>query len=432
MEKELLTLNNICKWYGDPKKPALVLDHIHLVVKEHEFIIILGKSGCGKSTLLRIIAGLIEPNEGEVLYHGEKFTSHSPRVAMVFQSHALFPWLNVLENVELGLEALGLKPSERRKRALEAIDLIGLDGYESAFPKELSGGMRQRVGFARALVVNPDILLLDEPFSALDVLTAENIRNDLMELWIEQRIPTKAIIMVSHNVIEAVELASRLIILNHNPGSILKEIEVPLIYPRDETSHLFQNFVDKVYTSLLSTTEYPSPIKAKIVIGMDYRLPDISIHRLQGLMDALMEPPYHGKADIFALADSENLSAKEALPLFEAFDLLGFAHISKGDIELTNSGKALSQGDILERKKIFAYHLMRNIPLVRHVCHVLQDSPRKRIAKEKFLRELEDLMPTIDAQNNLSIIINWGRYAELFSYDNHTEMLSFENPEIEG
>ena len=311
MEKELLTLNNISKWYGDRKKQALVLDHIHLVVKEHDFITILGKSGCGKSTLLRIIAGLIEPDEGEVLYQGEKFTPASPRMAMVFQSHALFPWLNVLENVELGLEALDLKPHERRKRAIEAIDLIGLDGYESAFPKELSGGMRQRVGFARALVVNPDILLLDEPFSALDVLTAENIRNDLMELWIEQRIPTKAIIMVSHNVTEAVELASRVIILNHDPGRILKEINLLLIYPRDETSHLFQDFVDNIYTTLLSTAEYPSHIKAKTVVGMDYRLPNISIHQLQGLMDALMEAPYHGKADIFALADSENLSTND-------------------------------------------------------------------------------------------------------------------------
>lgn len=432
MEKTLLSLNNISKWYDAPKKSVLVLDHIHLDVKENEFITILGKSGCGKSTLLRIIAGLIEPNEGCVLYHGKNFTPTSPRIAMVFQSHALLPWLNVLENVELGLEALNLKVHERRKRALEAIDLIGLDGYESAFPKELSGGMRQRVGFARALVVNPDILLLDEPFSALDVLTAENIRNDLMELWIEKRIPTKAIIMVSHNVAEAIELASRLVILNHDPGRILKEIEVPLLYPRDETSHLFQEFVDTVYTTLLSTAESPSAIRKKVTIEMDHRLPEISIHRLQGLMDALMEAPYHGRADIFAIAESENLSAKEALPLFEALDILGFAQISKGDIELSNSGKALCHGDILERKKIFAYHLMRNIPLVRHVYHLLQDSPRKRIAKEKFLNELKELMPMEEAQKNLSIIINWGRYAELFSYDNHTEMLNLENPEVGG
>lgn len=429
MEKELLTLNNVSKWYGNGHKPSLVLNNIHLNVKENEFITILGKSGCGKSTLLRIIAGLIEPNEGEVFYEGKKVTPQFPRIAMVFQSHALFPWLNVLENVELGLEALGLSQHEQRKRALAAIDLIGLDGYESAFPKELSGGMRQRVGFARALVVNPDILLLDEPFSALDVLTAENIRNDLVELWIEKRIPTKAIIMVSHNVIESVEMSNRLIILNHDPGRILKEMDIPLIYPRDETSHVFQNLVDKVYTTLLSTAEYPSRARA---IGMNYRLPDVSIHRMQGLMEALMEAPYHGKADIFALADSENLSAKESLPLFESLELLGFSRISKGDIELTSSGTACSQGDILERKKIFAYHLMRHIPLISHIYHELQENPHQRIPKEKFSKKLTEFMSKTDAENNLSVVINWGRYAELFSYDHQTQMLNLENPEVEG
>ena len=436
MTKDLLIIDNISKWYGDPQKPTLILDHINLTVKEYEFITILGRSGCGKSTFLRIIAGLIDPNEGQVLYEGEKFTRDSPRIAMVFQSHALFPWLNVLENVELGLEALSLNSSERRRRSLEAIDLIGLDGYESAYPKELSGGMRQRVGFVRALVVNPDILLLDEPFSSLDILTAENIRNDLMELWIEKRIPTKAIIMVSHSVIEAVDLASRLIIFNHDPGRILKEINVPLLYPRDETSQHFKDLVDQVYTTLLTTAEPPSAVKkgekAKVAIGIDYRLPEISIHMLQGLMDALMEAPYHGKADIFALAESENLSANDSLPLFETLELLGFSQIFKGDIELSHSGKALCKADILERKKIFAYHLMRHIPLAHHIYHVLQDLPKQRAPIKRFLKELKGFMPTEDALKVLAVIINWGRYAELFSYDTQTEMLSLENPGVEG
>lgn len=430
MAKDLLIIDNISKWYGDPQKPVLILDHINLIVKEKEFITILGKSGCGKSTFLRIIAGLIGPNEGQVLYEGKKFTNDSPRIAMVFQSHALFPWLNVLENVELGLEALNLSPSETRKRSLEAIDLIGLDGYESAYPKELSGGMRQRVGFARALVVNPDILLLDEPFSSLDILTAENIRNDLMELWIEKRIPTKAIIMVSHSVIEAVDLANRLIIFNHDPGCILKEINVPLLYPRDETGQHFKDLVDQVYTTLATTAELPSAgEKAKIIIGIDYRLPNISIHQLQGLMDALREAPYHGKADIFALAESESLSANDSLPLFETLELLGFSHISKGDIELTHSGRAFCEADILERKKIFAYHLMRHIPLAHHIYHVLQDLPKKQISIKRFLKELKAFMSIEDALKVFTVIINWGRYAELFSYDTQTERLSLENPE---
>ncbi len=432
MEKDLLTIDNISKWYGDPKKPALVLDHISLKVRENDFITILGKSGCGKSTFLRIIAGLIQPSEGSLFYQGKKYTPTHPRFAMVFQSHALLPWLNVLENVELGLEALGLTQRESRHRSLEAIDLIGLDGYESAYPKELSGGMRQRVGFARALVVNPDILLLDEPFSALDILTAENIRNDLMELWIEKRIHTKAIIMVSHSVTEAVDLANRLVILSHDPGRIITEIDVPLRYPRDETSHNFQIIVDKTYTALLSTAEPALPKKdgkAKVTAGIDYRLPEISIHKLQALMDALMEPPHHGKADIFALAESQNLSANESLQLFEALELLGFAKIAEGDIELTDSGKALCKGDILERKKVFAYHLMRHIRLARHIYHALQDLPKQQAPKEKFVKELKRFMSTEEALRTLSVIINWGRYAELFSYDTQRDILSLENPE---
>ncbi|MEB3703159.1 Nitrate/sulfonate/bicarbonate ABC transporter ATP-binding protein [Candidatus Bealeia paramacronuclearis] len=435
MANNLLTLTSISKSFGSSEMPSQVLDQIQMSIKENEFVTILGRSGCGKSTLLRIIAGLIEPNSGEILYQNKKFTRDSPRLAMVFQSHALFPWLNVLENVELGLEALGFTHAQRRRRALEAIDLIGLDGYESAYPKELSGGMRQRVGFARALVVNPDILLLDEPFSALDVLTADNIRNELMELWIEKHIPTKAIIMVSHNVAEAVELSNRLIILNHDPGRIVKEIDISLIYPRDETSQHFQTIVDDVYTTLMATAEHPASLKkgekAKRVIGIDYRLPDVSIQMFQGLMDSLLEAPYHGKADIFALADSESLSVTDSLPLFEAIEFLGFAQISKGDIELTNSGKALCQADILERKKIFAYHLMRHVPLAKHIYHALQDTPRNRVTKEKFLREMEGLMPLDEAEENISIVIDWGRYAELFAYDSQTEILSLENPQAE-
>ncbi|MDK3159981.1 nitrate/sulfonate/bicarbonate ABC transporter ATP-binding protein [Kamptonema cortianum] len=431
MTKDLLTIDAISKWYGEAPKLTPILSQINLTVKENEFIAILGKSGCGKSTFLRILAGLVSPNEGKVLYQGLPFTATFPRIAMVFQSHALLPWLNVLENVELGLEALGLSHSERKQRSLEAIDLIGLDGYESAYPKELSGGMRQRVGFARALVVNPDILLLDEPFSALDILTAENIRNDLMELWIEKRIPTKAIIMVSHSVIEAIALANRLVIFNHDPGRIVKEIEVPLRYPRDETSLHFKNLVDTVYTTLLTTKELPAGAKAKVVIGIGYRLPDISIHKLQGLMDALIEAPYHGKADIFALAEAENLSANDSLPLFEALELLGFAKIATGDIELTPSGKALCEADILERKKVFAYHLMRHIPLAAYIYHTLQDFPKQMSSRQKFLKELKAYMSIEEAIETLSIIINWGRYAELFAYDTERDQLSLESFEVE-
>ena len=429
MTKDLLTINAVSKWYGEAKN--LALSEINLTVKENEFISILGKSGCGKSTFLRILAGLKVPNEGEILYQGLPFTHTHPRIAMVFQSHPLFPWLNVLENVKLGLEALGLSHSEMEKRSRNAIDLIGLDGYESAYPRELSEGMRQRVGFARALVVNPDILLLDEPFSALDILTAENIRNDLMELWIEKRISTKAIIMVSHSVVEAIALANRVIVFNHNPGRILKEIEVPLRYPRNQTSLQFKKLIDMVYTTLLTTKELPTDNKARVAIDISYRLPQISIHKLQGLMNILIEAPYYGKADVFALAESENLSANDSLPLFEVLELLGFAKIAKGDIELTPSGKALCEADILERKKVFAYHLMRHIPLAAHIYHTLQDLPKQTSSRQRFLKELKTYISIEEATETLSVIINWGRYAELFAYDTEQDQLSLEKSEAE-
>jgi len=437
MAEDLLTINSITKWFGDPAMPNLVLDHIQLSIKEGDFVTMLGRSGCGKSTLLRIIAGLIQPNEGEVLYQGKKFTDESPRLAMVFQSHALFPWLTVLENVELGLGSMDLTPNTMRRKALEAIDLIGLDGYESAYPKELSGGMSQRVGFARALVVDPDVLLLDEPFSALDVLTADTIRNDLLELWVEKRIPTKAIIMVSHNVNEAVTLSNRLIVLGHDPARIIMDTNVPLIYPRDDTSQHFQAIVDSVYTALMTPAESSATgakgekVVVKPAIGLDYLLPQASINQFRGLMDVLYEPPYNGKADIFALAESENLTIKESLPLFEAIELLGFAKSTDGDIALTDSGKALCRADFLEIKKMFAYQLLRHVPLAKHIYSQLQDDPRKRLSKKEFLKNMERFMPEEDAKANLSIIINWGRYAELFAYDDHNEVLSLENPTAE-
>src|SRR6516165_3745930 len=248
MNVPLLRTEGVCKTYRMPDHLArLVLDHLDFTLGDDEIVAILGKSGSGKSTFLRVLAGLVPPSDGVVEYRGKKVTEPVHGIAMVFQSYALFPWLTVLGNVELGLEAQGVAGAERRRRAVDAIDLIGLDGFESAYPKELSGGMRQRVGFARALVVNPDILLLDEPFSSLDVLTAETLRGDLMELWTSGRMPTKGIIFVSHNIEEAVEIADRIIIFGSDPGHIRAEIAVTMPRPRDVTSPRFQQIVDEVY-----------------------------------------------------------------------------------------------------------------------------------------------------------------------------------------
>jgi NitT/TauT family transport system ATP-binding protein len=421
----------VCKSFKTPDRAGrLVLDHIDFRLKDGEIVAVLGKSGSGKSTFLRILAGLVEPSSGHIHYRGHAVHGPAHGIAMVFQTFALFPWLTVLGNVELGLEALGIARPERRERALAAIDLIGLDGFESAYPKELSGGMRQRVGFARALVVNPDILLLDEPFSALDVLTAETLRGDLMDLWLGRRIPTKGILFVSHNIEEAVEIADRIAIFGSDPGIIRSEIAVPLARPREWGSAGFRQIVDQVYAQL---TTVPGREAGKRgakpeSIGIAYRLPPAPVQQLSGLIDTLVEAPYHGRADLPHLADSVGLETDDLLPLLEALQILGFAQVGGGDIEITAAGRTYAEADIQHRKVIFGEHLVRYIPLAAHIRRVLDERPGHRAPKARFLRELEDHLDEEEADEVLETIINWGRHAELFAYDYDSEVLSLENP----
>jgi NitT/TauT family transport system ATP-binding protein len=429
MTVPLLRTEGVSKTYRMPDHIGrLVLDHLDFTLSDGEIVAILGKSGSGKSTFLRILAGLVPPSDGVVEYRGQRVSEPAHGIAMVFQTYALFPWLTVLGNVELGLEALGVAGTERRRRAVDAIDVIGLDGFETAYPKELSGGMRQRVGFARALVVNPDILLLDEPFSQLDVLTAETLRGDLLDLWQARRIPTKGIVMVSHNIEEAVEMADRILIFSSDPGRIRADIPVPLARPRASENAGFRHIVDQVYTLL--TTEpgrdgrrgaRPEPI------GIGYRLPDASVQQLSGLIDALTEAPYRGRADLPQLADEEKLVMDELFPLIETLQLLGFAHVSSGDIELTALGRSYAAADMLARKQLFAEAVLKHIPLAAHIRRVLDERPGHRAPAARFLRELEDHLSEAEAQRVLDTLINWGRHAEILSYDSDTEVLSLEN-----
>ena len=419
----------VSKTYRTPDHIGrLVLEKIDFTLHDGEIVAVLGKSGSGKSTFLRILAGLLPPSEGRVEYRGQPVTGPARGIAMVFQSFALFPWLTVLGNVELGLEAQGISAADRRRRAVEAIDIIGLDGFETAYPKELSGGMRQRVGFARALVVNPDILLLDEPFSQLDVLTAETLRNDLSDLWIDRRIPTKGILMVSHNIEEAVEMADRILIFSSDPGRISAEVPVPLPRPRDWESPSFRQIVDQVYT-LLTTVPgrdgrrgvKPEPI------GIGYRLSDASVQQVTGLIERLTEPSYNGRADLPQLADEENLDMDELFPLIETLQLFAFAHVHGGDIELTASGRAYAEADMLTRKQMFADALLKHVPLAAHIRRVLDERPGHRAPAARFLRELEDHLSEEEAERVLETVINWGRHAEIFAYDYDDEVLSLEN-----
>jgi NitT/TauT family transport system ATP-binding protein len=429
MSEPVIEVSGIQKSFkkGD-RQELLVLQDINLKVYEGEIIAILGKSGSGKSTLLRIIAGLINASNGSVYYRGKTVVGPQRGISMVFQSFALLPWLTVLQNVELGLEAIGVDREERRDRALKAIDMIGLDGFESALPKELSGGMRQRVGFARALVVNPDVLLMDEPFSALDVLTADNLKSDLVDLWKSKKTGLNAIIFVTHSIEEAIMIADRVIVFNSNPGSIRSDLKVPLPFPRSDLDPRFRNQVDRVYTLMTTQLQEERMKESLTALDVGYRLPEASVAEVTGLLELLNSPEHQGKMDLPEVADMLTLNIDDLFPLTELLEILRFAKVSKGDITMTEDGRAFVDADMLERKKIFSIHLKKYVPLARYIYDQLIHHPRHRALEENFLSLLEDYLSESEAERVLRTVIEWGRYAELFAYDYNSGVLSLENP----
>ena len=406
----------------------LVLDDVNLTLKEGEIVGLLGRSGSGKSTLLRLIAGLSRPQGGKLSYLGAPIEGPTQGVSMVFQSFALFPWLTVLENVQLGLEALNLPAREMRERALAAIDLIGLDGYESAYPRELSGGMRQRVGFARAVVVHPNILLMDEPFSALDVLTAENLRTDLVELWGNGKLPIKGIILVTHNIEEAVLMCDRVLLFSSNPGRVASEIRIDLPQPRDRTSPQFEQYVDQIYVEMTARrVERMRQQQATSTTGTDMPLTHVSPNQISGLVEALAAMP-DGKADLPDIAYEQELEVDELFPVAEAMQLLRLADVEGGDIKLTHMGKRFADGELNERKEIFSRALLNHVPLAAHVRKVLDERASHSAPKTRFLDELEDHMAEDTAEETLKTVVSWARFGELFSYDDDAASFSLENP----
>lgn len=432
----LIRLENVHKSFVNSEgQPLTVLEDIHLTLNEGEIVAILGKSGSGKSTLLRMIAGLSLPNQGQILYRDQKLLGPAPGIAMVFQNFALLPWLTVLENVELGLEAKGVPRKIRRQLALRAIDTIGMDGFESAYPKELSGGMRQRVGFARAIVIEPDVLLMDEPFSSLDILTAENLRNDLLDLWSAKRTRTKGILLVSHDIEEALLMANRIILIGNNPARIQSEVLNPLPYPRSSQSPLFRKLLDKIYT-LLTLSERERLISARRQRRADlkhpeyaYRLPEVDVSLLIGLLEAMETREINGRVDLPELAEALHLDLSHLFPIMEVLDMLRFAKISEGDILFQEAGRLLINADILQRKQLFAKHLLNYIPLAKHIREVLDNHPNHRISEKEFLDELEIFLTEDESHKLLKTMIDWGRYAEIFAYDYDTGIFSLENPQ---
>jgi NitT/TauT family transport system ATP-binding protein len=395
-----------------------VLDDVSVTLHEGEVVALLGKSGSGKSTLLRTIAGLIAPTAGTVRYRGTPVTGANPGVGMVFQSFALMPWLTVQANVELGLQARGIPRAQRRQQALDAIDMIGLDGFESAYPKELSGGMRQRVGFARALVLQPDALLMDEPFSALDVLTAENLRSELMSLWAGPDFPTKAICIVTHNIEEAVLLADRVLVLGSNPGRIKTEVPVHLPRPRDRRSPAFEVVVDQLYAALTGhddTDRSSIAPSAPAASPLTHPLPAASVGGLAGLVEIVYA--HNGQTDLPDLAGELSFEVDDLLPMTDAAVMLGMLELEGAELFLTGSGSDWQAADIQASKEIFARLAVANAPLVRTICKALENSNDGSLRDDFFRDLLHRGFSAEDTEKQLDIAIDWGRYGELFDYD---------------
>jgi NitT/TauT family transport system ATP-binding protein len=431
--KPVLEVKQVRQAFSRPSGGELtVLDDVNMTLREGEIVGLLGRSGSGKSTLLRIMAGLVEPTAGAAHFRGAVVNGPAAGIAMVFQTFALFPWLTVLQNVRLGLDALQIPEEEARKRALEAIDLIGMDGFESAYPREISGGMRQRVGFARALVVHPDLLLLDEPFSALDVLTAETLRTDLLDLWSEKRMPIKSILLVTHNIEEAVLMCDRILVFSSNPGRVVAEIPVALPRPRNRLDETFRRLVDNIYermTMPAKTATAPAPGMAAFEgEGIAKVLPRVSTNSIAGLIEAIAGEPYNGHADLPELADDMHMGMDQLFGIGETLSLLRFADLEGGDIRLTEAGRRFAVEEPNTRKQLFAERLLAHVPLAAHIRQVLDERPEHRAPYARFAEELEEGMSEEWAEETLRSVINWGRFAEVFAYDENQAMLSLDNP----
>ncbi len=441
-----------------------VLRDISFTLHEGEIVAILGRSGTGKSTLLRTMAGLIQPTKGTVTYRGCELTGPNPGVAIVFQTFALLPWLTVQDNVELGLRARGIKKEKRTQLALEAIDAIGLDGFETAYPKELSGGMRQRVGIARALVLRPDALFMDEPFSALDVLTAENLRQEVLKLWSSKKRDIKSVLIVTHNIEEAVQMADRVVVLGSHPGHLIANIKIDLPRPRDKHSIEFGEVVDNLYAILtgsitekinkkdnyidvnnsknhINNGENVKYKEAKIIADMliqhNYStenssatnnnllkgkqtvsmrlLPNATPGGMAGLLDIISETPEG--IDLSDLAANLSFEIDDLFPLIDAACMLNLITAENGRITITEVGKQWHNADILSSKQFFAKLSLEHAPLVRAIDQALSRNSNGKLRGELILDLLRSKHNDTLAKQQFNIAISWGRYGELFDYD---------------
>ena len=417
----LLTAEQVAKTFPLPAGgEQTVLEEVTLNIAQGEVVALLGRSGSGKSTLLRILAGLIQPSRGRVLVKGSQLKGPNADVAMVFQSFALLPWLTVQENAELGLFARGVSKEICEKEATLALSMVGLEGFQGAYPKELSGGMRQRVGFARAFVMKPDVLMMDEPFSALDVLTAENLRGEISDLWERGAFPAKSILVVTHNIEEAVLLADRIVVLGANPGSIRGEVKVEMPRPRDKKGPRFVALVDYIYTVMTN----PQAVVAELPSAKQDRfpmLPHARVGGISGLLEIINDRG--GREDLPKLAESLRLEVDDLLPAVDASAMLGFAEVAQGDVTISPAGKEFATSGVHRSHQIFKEQLLKNVPFVSTVTEAIRQKSDGRIGKEFLLDILDEHFSAAESEKQFQTLVDWGRYAQLFEYDADEERL---------
>jgi NitT/TauT family transport system ATP-binding protein len=411
----------IAKSYRQPEgKEIQIVAPIDLSIEPNTILALLGPSGSGKSTILRMLSGLLAPSSGEVLWHGKPLQGSRPNVAIVFQSFALFPWLSVLENVEAPLLARGIDHPRRHRRALKALDAVGLKGFETAYPKELSGGMKQRVGFARALAVEPEILFMDEPFSALDVLTAENLRRELMELWTDKKISTRSIFLVTHNIEESVLLADRVVVLGSNPATIRADFRIPLAQPRDRKSATFLLYVDYIYKVMTQPKlELAPPLPGEAAAKPPWQmLPHTRPGSIAGLLELLID--HGGEEDLYHVAEELLLEVDDLLPIVEGATLLGFATTHEGDVKTTSEGKAFAEADISTRKLLFRNAALNRVALLQKMKSALESRSDHVMPLEFFHDILDEHFSETEVEKQIETALGWGRYAEIFTYDSES------------
>ena len=431
--ERIIEARGIEKYFQQPDGRRIqVIAPTDFVVESDAIVAVLGPSGCGKSTLLRILSGLAAPSAGEINWHGKRLCDCTPNVAIVFQSFALFPWLTVLENVEAPLLACGIQHVERHRRALRTLHTVGLKGFESAYPKELSGGMKQRVGFARALAVEPEVLFMDEPFSALDVLTAENLRGELMELWLDKKIPTRSMFLVTHNIEEAVLLADRIVVLGRNPARIRADFQVPLQQPRDRKSADFLLYVDYIYKVMTQPElQLAPPSKSQRPAKSPYQmLPHARPGSIAGLLELLKDRG--GEEDLYHVAEDLLMEVDDLMPIVEAAVLLGFVKSAAGDIEITQAGTEFAEAGIAMRKNLFREAALARVTLLQQMHHALESKSDHSIPLELFRDVLDEHFSEAEAQHQIETALHWGRYAEIFTYDSENDRLLSHQPANSG